>query len=153
MRIAACLVLVMSGSALADPFDVRDPAPDAPRSAHATTGPDIARDVVVDPGKPQRRLALGLFVGGVALVGAANAFSLYERGQYDDAIAAHDAAAANHAALVTRYAGTGMFVGGVAAIGVAAYEYFTADRAKIHTTVVAPIATGDRAGLALSGAF
>jgi len=153
MRTAACLVLVLSGSALADPFDVRDPAPDAPRSASAATGPTRTRDVVVDPGKQQRHHALGLFVGGVALVGASNLFSLYERGRYDDALAAHDYAGANHAARVTRYAGTGMFVGGVAAIGIAAYTYFTADHEKIHTTVVAPIATGDRAGLALTGAF
>jgi len=155
MRTAACLglVLVLSGSAFADPFGVRDPAPDAPRSPTATTGPEIARDVVLDPGKPQRRLALGLFAGGVALVGGANLFSLYERGRYDDAVAARDYAAANHAASITRYAGTGMFVGGVAAVGLGAYLYFAADHEKVRTTVVAPIATGDRAGLAVSGAF
>lgn len=153
MRIAACLVLVLSSSAVADPFDVRDPAPDAPRSASPTTGPEIARDVVTDPGQTQRRVAIGLAVTGVALLGSAGALSLYEKDRYDDALAIHDRATANRATSITRYAGTGLFVGGVAALGVAAYAWFTADHEKVRTTVVAPIATGDRAGLALTGAF
>lgn len=153
MRIAACLVLVLSSSAVADPFAVRDPAPDAPRSENPTTGPAIARDVVLDPGKTQRRVAIGLALGGVALLGASDLFSMYEKDRYDAALANHDRDGANHAVQVTRYASTSMFVGGVAAIGVAAYAWFTADHEKIRTTIVAPIATSDRAGLALTGAF
>ncbi len=103
-----------------------------------------------DPGATQRTAATWTLVGAGTLFVSSIALSLYERSQYHDAVARDDAPAANHAVLVTRYAGTSLFAAGLVATGVAVYLRVTAPEKH---TIIAPAVAPDSVGAVLSGSF
>lgn len=116
--------------------------------------------VVVDPGRPRKRIAIGVACGGGALWVAAGGYSLYEKSKYDATATA--AAMGDKAALAeTRRAsdraatyGTGLFVAGSLVIAGAAVIYLTApSRQVIDRTVLVPVVDRDGVGVAASGRF
>jgi len=113
---------------------------------------DPAKDkvTVVDDGAARRTAATWTLVGAGALFAGSIALSLHERSVYDSAVARQDAPAANHAVLVTRYAGTGLAVAGGLAIGVALYLRATAPEKH---TIIAPAVASDSVGAVISGSF
>jgi len=111
---------------------------------------------VIDPGATRRTAALWTLVGAGGLVASSIALSLDEKHVYDAALAQgrtpQSAATANHAVMVTRYAGTGLFVAGGVALGVALYLGITAKQMEKHT-IITPAVAADSVGAVLSGHF
>jgi hypothetical protein len=105
---------------------------------------------VVEDGSARRTAALWTLVGAGGLLATSVALSLHERSEYHDALARQDVSAANHAVMVTRYAGTGLFVAGGVALGVALYLRATAPEKH---TIIAPAVAPDSVGAVLSGSF
>jgi hypothetical protein len=176
----AIVMCVMSigrvGSANSDPFATPNPAPApvAPSATKATidepeppkaTEPvmrtqlviDLPACDVVDPGKPRRRAALWVAAGGGAMWLGTFALGLYEKRQFDAAVARSDQNTnedAQHAQLVTRWYGTGMFAAGAVLFGASAYLYLTApSKESVTRTAVVPTASSDQVGLSVVGGF
>lgn len=117
-------------------------------SVHAEPAKDTV--TTTDPGATRRTAALWTLAGAGALFASSLTLSFYERSEYHAAVARDDAAAANHAALVTRYAGTGLFLAGGVAVGVALYLRATAPEKH---TIIAPAVAPDSVGAVVSGRF
>lgn len=95
-----------------------------------------------------RGLAKGFFLGSAVGIGASIGLSLYEKGQYNDAVARNDNDAANHAASMNRWVGTSLFLAGVACLPVGIVLWI-----QSSTVVLTPITTPSGGGAALSLRF
>ena len=117
-------------------------------SVHAEPAKETV--TTVDPGASRRTAALWTAVGATGLFATSIALSLHERSVYNEAVARQDAPTANHAVLVTRYAGTGLFLAGGVAVGVALYLRATAPEKH---TIIAPAIAPDSVGAVVAGRF
>lgn len=167
MRGALVCVIVglLVSTVRADPFDVRNPVPDAPPST-TTIDPFATKPVeILDPGYSQRRLGVGFAIGGGVFLAGSLVLSRAMARRYDaaldrlDHLDAGDSPAsaiddANHAQHVAKVWGTTLFAAGTLALGASLVLYVTAP-AKIRREqlVIAPAVDRDGAGVAISGGF
>jgi hypothetical protein len=158
--VLVCVIVgMLASTAAADPFEVRNPVPDAPPSAT----PFAAKTTeILDPGHSQRRIGTWVAVGGGVFVAAGLVLSRQMAHRYKAAVERIDAgrdvasatADANAAAETAKLWGTGLFVTGTVAVATGLCLYLRAP-AKIRReqVVVAPIVERDGGGFAISGGF
>lgn len=138
-----------------DPFAVSG-IHDSPSAVHvdpfATSGIRADRERVVheDPGAGRRTAVKALAFGGLGVIAAGFAMSVYERSDYDHAVRAGNIDRANFDYSVVKYAGTGMFVTGVAALGAALV--LRATLPEKHTIISPAVAPG-QVGLVVARGF
>ena len=132
------LLLVLAGSAHADPFD------------HPWPPGHVAPAVPSTDGAHRRHVGEGVAIAGAALVVASVALSVVEKRDYDADVMRHDATAANHAVDVTRFGATAIGATGAIAIGVGVALYLTA---KPERLVVAPTIAPGGFGIAARATF
>lgn len=163
MRAALAMVVLgmLVSTARADPFDVRNPVPDAPPSASLTVETERPFETL-DPGVSRRRL--GTLVAGSAIVfwGASFAVSYTMVHRFKVDVELIDAGIdvqratddADRALDISRTWGTSLFAAGAVALGTGAYLYFTAPKKfRREHVIVAPAIDRDAVGLAFSGGF
>jgi hypothetical protein len=159
------LVCVMFGllvsTAHADPFDVRNPVPDAPPSASVTVDSEPAIKTI-DPGYSRRRLGTLVAASAIVFWGTSFAVSYTAAQRFKVDVELVDAGIdvrnatrdADRAAEIGRTWGTGLFAAGVVAIGVGSYLYLTAPKKfRRERVTVVPAVGGDGLGVTLSGGF
>lgn len=159
------LVLVLVGAwgsiAHADPFDVRNPVPDAPPSASETIATTPTFDTL-DPGYSRRRLGTLVAASAIVFWGASFAVSYTAAQRFKVDVMFIDEGTnvskftddAHRAAEIGRWWGTGLFAAGAVAIGVGTYLYFSApNKIRREHVMVAPAIERDAAGFSFSGAF
>lgn len=157
-------------------FDVADKPGAGPTLAVAFVSG--SNTITIDRGATRRKIAYGMGIGGLVLMGVAVIYGEHEKKLYCDNVIGGDACGCdntpppcsptgvgtlkgNNASVVNdgplhnaHVYGTGIFVAGVAAVGGAIVLYVTAPHVeKIDQTVFIPTLTRDSAGFALSGRF
>jgi tetratricopeptide (TPR) repeat protein len=110
-----------------------------------------------DPGTGRRRLAYAVGAGGIALWGAALAYSLVVRDRYDSPGGVYGGATGyDDAKFDLRYKGTGIFIAGTAAVGAAVYLYLSAAkpyRERSDQARITPIVSPGQVGLEYAALF
>jgi hypothetical protein len=163
MRGAFAFVVVVGmlvSTAHADPFEIRNPVPDAPsRASSSDREPTVE---LVDPGYAQRRNGVLVAAGGGAFIGASALLSYAMSVRFDAALARLEAGDdpqratddALRAQRIARNWGTGLFVAGAVAVGVGAYLYLSAPmKIRRERVVVVPAIDSNGAGFAIAGGF
>jgi hypothetical protein len=161
MRLMVIAVLgMLVSTARADPFEIRNPVPDAPPSADIT--PKETTVEILDPGYVQRRNAVFVTAGGTMLLGASALLSYTMSRRWDAALARLDAGddpqraidSATRAQHTAKWWGTGLFAAGAVAVGVGGYLYFTAPaKVRRERMVVVPAVDRDGVGVSIRGGF
>ena len=162
MRGALVMVVLgmVASTARADPFDVRNPVPDAPPSASTATDHEPTNETI-DPGHARRRA--GVLVASSAIVFWGTSFAIsYAMAQrfkvdvmfIDERVdVAGHTADADRALDISRTWGTGLFAAGAVAVGVGAYLYFRAPAKFRREHVVVPAVGSDTVGVSWSSGF